>query len=68
MSNDEKYLPDQESYFLQSGKELLAFKQVGRKIMHVEIRKYYKRLLSKEELLFGTQRVSPQSLYPSCLA
>ena len=39
MSIDEKYLPNQESYFLQSGKQLLVFKQAGRKIMHVEIRK-----------------------------
>ena len=39
MSIDEKYLPDQESYFLQSEKQLLVFIQAGRKIMHVEIRK-----------------------------
>ena len=37
MSIDEKYLPDQESFFLQSGKQLLVFKQAGRKIMHIEI-------------------------------
>ena len=39
MSIDEKYLPYQESYFLKSGKKLLVFKQAGRKLMHVEIRK-----------------------------
>ena len=67
MSIDVKYLPDQESYFLQSGKQLLMFKQADRKLMQVEIRKY-KRFLSKEELLFGMPRMYPQSLYPSCLA
>ena len=41
MSIDEKYLPDQESYFLQSRKELLVFKQAGRKLMHVEICKVF---------------------------
>ena len=30
MSIDEKYLPDQESYFLQYGKQRLVFKQAGR--------------------------------------
>ena len=36
MSIDEKYLPDQENCFLQSGKKFLA----GRKLMHVEMLKY----------------------------
>ena len=39
MPIDKKYLPDQESYFLQSGKYFLVFKQAGRKLMRVEIRK-----------------------------
>ena len=39
MSIDEKYLPDQESCFLQSGKKFLA----GRKLIYEEIRKYKKK-------------------------
>ena len=40
MSIDEKCLPDQESYFLQSGKKFLA----GRKLMPVEMLKYKRRM------------------------
>ena len=67
MSIDKKYLPNQENYFLQSGKQLLVFTQAGRKLMHVEIPKY-KKLLLKEELFFETPRMYPQNPYLLCLA
>ena len=40
MSIEEKYFPDQENCFLQSGKKFLA----GRKLMHVEMLKYKRRM------------------------